>query len=124
MERRHLGPCAWAIACVMVVACTTENGVAPRQTPHGAALARVPEPQRSRAEALLNGVRAVGPAPLVYVDGRRATRPEASGRFTVVDPDRIARVEVLTGDRAAARAGEEGRRGVIWITTRDGAGAK
>ena len=53
----------------------------------------------------------------VFVDGRRVARQDPSAEFNIVDPRRIASIQMLTGAAAEDKAGSEGRQGVIWVTT-------
>ena len=55
---------------------------------------------------------------LVFIDGQRVVGPEPSGRFSVIDPERIGSIQLLKGAAAEAKAGPAGRRGVIWIITK------
>ena len=55
---------------------------------------------------------------VVFIDGQRVVEPEPSGRFSVINPDRIGSIQLLTGAAAEAKAGRAGRRGVIWIITK------
>ena len=58
----------------------------------------------------------------VFIDGQRFVRRDGGeGEFNLIDPDRIASIRLLTGTEAEARAGAEGRGGVIWITTKEAA---
>lgn len=88
-----------------------------------ASLARLPDDQRATAEHLLRERPRMGPVLLVYVDGERVLEPDAPGSpYRVINPDRIAKAELLTGDAAERRVGPHARDGVLWITTKPAAG--
>ncbi len=57
---------------------------------------------------------------VVFIDGKRMV---AGQRLDQLDPKAIDRIEILEGAAAAALAGDEGRNGVIWISTKDGSRA-
>lgn len=57
----------------------------------------------------------------VFIDGRRYVPPAEPGEFSIIDPDRIATAQLLTGPAGEAKADAAGRRGVIWITTKEAA---
>jgi len=73
---------------------------------------------RAAAERLLASYRGRSEPIPVFVDGKRVTEPEPSGRFSVIYPDRIASIQLLTGRAGEAKAGAAGSRGVIWIVTK------
>jgi TonB family protein len=62
-----------------------------------------------------------GQVPLIYVDGERVQ--DASGALDDLRPDEIESIEVIKGPAAVGAYGEEGRDGVIRITTKAAAGS-
>lgn len=60
----------------------------------------------------------------VFIDGRRFVKTDEAEGFSIIDPDRIATIQLFTGSAGEARAGAAGRAGVIWITTKDAAPAR
>lgn len=109
-------------AAIGLAACHTGDQVGSR-TP-AAAWSRTSAQQYAAVQAVMNGQRRGTPAPAVFIDGKRYTDAAPGGPFTIIDPDRITSIQALTGPAAEARAGAAGRNGVIWITTKDGAGAR
>lgn len=101
-------------------ACHAGDEAAPRTS--AAAWSRTSEQQYAAVQAVMDGQRKGAPAPVVFIDGKRYTETAPAGPFTIIDPTRIATVQALTGAEAVVRAGEAGRNGVIWITTKDGRG--
>jgi TonB-dependent SusC/RagA subfamily outer membrane receptor len=51
----------------------------------------------------------------VVIDGNRVGRMSTAKLDAILAPDRIARIDVLKGETAIARYGEEGRNGVIVV---------
>jgi len=79
--------------------------------------------QHAEAARLLKSSRGHRYPVPVYIDGRRYVQPVGHTEFNIIDPHRIATIQLLTGPAAEARAGAEGRGGVIWITTKEAATA-
>lgn len=79
--------------------------------------------QRAEAVRLLRSSPSREPIP-VFIDGRRFVQSDEPEGFSVIDPDRIASIQLLTGPAGEAKAGAAGRAGVIWITTKDAAPAR
>jgi TonB-dependent SusC/RagA subfamily outer membrane receptor len=52
--------------------------------------------------------------PMMIVDGKEITE----GTLNDISPDKIEKVEVLKGEKAAEKYGEKGKNGVIIITTK------
>lgn len=79
--------------------------------------------QRAEAARLLRSSPRHAPIP-VFIDGQRLTQSDEPEGYSVIDPDRIATIQLLKGDEGEAKAGVAGRAGVIWITTKDAAPAR
>ena len=60
-----------------------------------------------------DGPKPSGPTPIYYIDGQRSTIDINS-----INPNNIASINVLKGDRASQLAGEAGAAGVLLITTK------
>ncbi|HKP74881.1 MAG TPA: hypothetical protein VJT67_05025 [Longimicrobiaceae bacterium] len=75
------------------------------------------ETHAAAARLLVSYPESVDPVP-VFVDGQRIVTQDPARRFNLVDPDKIASIQLLSGAAATAKAGMEGSRGVIWIVTR------
>lgn len=60
----------------------------------------------------------------IFIDGRRFSQADEPAGYSVIDPDRIATIQLLKGDEGEAKAGAAGRAGVIWITTKDAAATR
>ena len=101
------------VAVALVTGCRAADQVGPAEG--GAAAPSPAQLRQSAAEMIARKPHLA--APVVYIDGQRASA-SAEERFATIDPSRIATVQVLTGDAAIARAGAEGRHGVIVITTK------
>jgi len=105
-----------------LAACACHAGDEAASRTPAAAWSRTSEQQYAAVQAVMNGQRKGAPAPVVFIDGKRYKETAPAGPFTIIDPARIATVQAFTGAEALARAGEAGRNGVIWITTKDGRG--
>jgi len=57
--------------------------------------------------------------PLVVIDGKRVGRMSTARLDEILAPDRIARIDVLKGETALVRYGEEGRNGVIVVHSKE-----
>jgi len=82
-----------------------------------------PVVQRAEAALLLRSSPRHEPIP-VFIDGRRFSQSDEPEGYSVIDPERIAMIQLLKGDEGEARAGAAGRAGVIWITTKNAAPAR
>jgi len=60
-----------------------------------------------------DGPKPSGPTPIYYIDGQRSTI-----NINSINPNDIASINVLKGDRASQLAGEAGAAGVLLITTK------
>jgi hypothetical protein len=78
--------------------------------------------ERLRETAKPGGTPLSGEAadPLVVIDGMRVGRMSTARLETMLAPDRIARIDVLKGESAVVRYGEEGRNGVIVVHAKEG----
>lgn len=101
---------AAAVAAIALVAVSCES---PAPMENGEEIAATEQDRGLASRATLEG------QPLVIVDGEVVDR-EAS--FEDLDPDDIARVEVVKGAEAREMYGERGEHGVIEITTKDATG--
>ena len=101
--------------------CRAADQVSPRNPP--VAWSATSERQAAAVQAILAGEKQPGPAPVVFIDGKRYTGSGA-GEFAIIDPRRIATIQALTGAEAEARAGAAGQHGVIWITTQPAAAGR
>lgn len=113
MNRNRWG-LALAAAFIGLGACRTADQLGP-------AAERVD--QRAEAARLLRSSSRHAPTP-VFIDGRRFSQSDEPEGYSVIDPDRIATIQLLKGDEGEAKAGAAGRAGVIWITTKDAAPAR
>jgi hypothetical protein len=104
-----------AVAMVSVsIGCRSPDQVGPAGKPPLDA-------QHAEAARLLRSYHGVRQPIPVYIDGQRVVRQDDASKFNIIDPDRIATIRLLTGAEAESHAGEAGRRGVIWITTKEAA---
>lgn len=55
----------------------------------------------------------------VFINGRRFVQADEPEGYSVIDPNQIATIQLLTGAAGEEKAGAAGRAGVIWITTKD-----
>ena len=110
---RYRSVLATAVACT-TLGCRLPDQAAPTGEPPQDA-------QHAEAARLLRSYRGVRQPIPVYIDGERVVRQDDASKFNIIDPDRIATIRLLTGAEAESRAGEAGRRGVIWITTKEAA---
>jgi hypothetical protein len=106
-----------------VSACESPNAAkSDGLTPHArAAIARMPADQRAAAERLFREIPHMPPIknpPAVYIDGERFTKQDPSSPYSVINPDLVAKYEVLGPEEGQRRMGPVGRNGVILITTR------
>jgi TonB-dependent SusC/RagA subfamily outer membrane receptor len=110
------GWAAMATAGLLVaLACETPAPTGIQPVPDGQEAGAVPvSPVAEKVVSVVRGMGSGGPGPLVYVDGVRS----ADG-IPELDPDDIARIEVLKGPAAAAMYGEQAAGGVIQIYTKD-----
>ncbi len=59
--------------------------------------------------------------PIIVVDGIKYLRPDSANALQTLNPEKIKAIKVLKGQEAIDLYGEEGRRGVIVVTTKSGA---